>query len=208
MISSSSARLDAFTDAAFAFAVTLLVVGSTGIVPDYKGLLLAMKSVPSFAIGFAIIGMFWHAHVRWRGVRGEGNSASVLLTFLLIFAVLVYIQPLRAMSTSFASFIGGGNASFGGPLAAMFAIYGIGFTLMSAVTCALFHNALGNSSLDAEAKHIVKGERAIWAILMGTGMISTFMTQIGALSSLAPFVYATLPVTIPMFVARWFRRKS
>ena len=64
MLARSTARLDAFTDAAFAFAVSLMVVGGSGAAPDYDALVVVMQTVPSFGIGFAIVAMFWFAHVR------------------------------------------------------------------------------------------------------------------------------------------------
>ena len=88
-------RLDAFTDAAFAFAVTLLVIGGSEPPTSVAMLRAAMAEVPAFAIGFAIIAMFWFAHVRWRHYRGEGGWLSMLLSVLLIFLVLIYVQPLR-----------------------------------------------------------------------------------------------------------------
>ena len=61
-----TSRLDNFTDAAFAFAVTLLVIGGSEAPTSLAMLARAVAEVPAFAIGFAIIAMFWFAHVRWR----------------------------------------------------------------------------------------------------------------------------------------------
>ena len=92
-------RLDNFTDAAFAFAV--IAAG------DRRGrragrafdqLTGALGDIPAFAFGFAVIAMFWSAHVRWRRLRGDGDRLSTLLTVLLIFLTLIYIQPLRGMA--------------------------------------------------------------------------------------------------------------
>ena len=58
-------RLEAFVDAAFAFAVTLLVISIDAIPDSRAALVLALKSVPSFAACFAMIAMFWAAHARW-----------------------------------------------------------------------------------------------------------------------------------------------
>jgi uncharacterized membrane protein len=59
-------RLETFTDAAFAFAVTLLVVGGGDAIPtNFDELILAMKQVPAFAASFANIMLFWYAHHVW-----------------------------------------------------------------------------------------------------------------------------------------------
>lgn len=201
-MSNMSARIDAFTDAAFAFAVSLMVVGAGGAAPDYAGLVLIMKTVPSFAIGFAIIAMFWIAHVRWRGFRGEGDWRSALLTVLLVFAVLVYVHPLRAMSSSFAAFLSG-RADDGGSLGGMFMIYGIGFTVMAAITCALFFDARRNPELSEGDRQAIKGESIIWVILVVTGILSTILSLFPATAPIAPSIYATLPVSIGLFAWRW-----
>ena len=51
----SAERLDGFTDAAFAFAVSLLVVGGGNLgPPDSADLLRRLADLPAFAVGFAI----------------------------------------------------------------------------------------------------------------------------------------------------------
>lgn len=199
----STKRLDAFTDAAFAFAVTLMVVGGGAGPVDYPALLAAIGAIPSFLIGFAIIGMFWFAHVRWRRYRREDNVRSVLLTFVLIFCVLVYVQPLRAMSASFAAFLTRTPDSFGGSIGELFFIYGIGFVAMATTTVMLFADALGFPGLTAVERREVRGQIAIWSILVTTGLVSIALTRFEATEFVAPTVYATLPLTIGLFASRY-----
>ncbi len=52
-------RTETFVDAAFAFAVTLLVVSIDSIPESVAELLRALAAVPAFAASFAIIGLFW-----------------------------------------------------------------------------------------------------------------------------------------------------
>ena len=66
-------RLDNFTDAAFAFAISLLVIGGAGAPANFEALQAALGDVPAYAFGFAVIAMFWSGHVRWRALRGEGE---------------------------------------------------------------------------------------------------------------------------------------
>ena len=200
---STTARLDAFTDAAFAFAVTLMVVGSGTGAPDYPALMQAVRSAPSFAIGFAIVGMFWWSHVRWRALRGDGDWRSVVLTLLLVFTVLVYVHPLRAMAASFASFLGGQPDGFGGYLGAMFQLYGIGFMLMCLITAALFHDAMRQHAPQSERWREARGQAAIWAILLATGLVSVVLTLFRTTVPFAPMVYATSPISIGLFVSRY-----
>jgi uncharacterized membrane protein len=200
---STTARLDAFTDAAFAFAVTLMVVGSGTGTPDYPALMQAVRSAPSFAIGFAIIAMFWWSHVRWRALRGDGNWRSVVLTLLLVFTVLVYVHPLRAMAASFATFLGGQADGFGGYLGEMFQLYGLGFILMCLITAALFHDAMRSHARGSAGRREAKGQAIIWTILLATGLVSIVLTLFRATVPFAPMAYATAPLTIGLFASRY-----
>ena len=197
----STSRLDNFTDAAFAFAVTLLVIGGSEAPTSVAMLNAALAEVPAFAIGFAIIAMFWFAHVRWRHFRGEGDW--LMLTVLLVFLVLIYIQPLRAMARSLSSFLGGSGTPFSGDVGELFLIYGAGFVAMALTTAGLFAEALRNRGLGLVERQAVGGELLIWLILVTTGIVSILLSLFPATEEVAPLVYATLPFTIGMFVWRF-----
>lgn len=199
-------RLDAFTDAAFAFAVTLMVVGAGNGPVDLATMDAQVAALPSFAIGFAIIAMFWFSHVQWRGYRGEGDWRSVLLSLALIFVVLLYVTPLRAMATSFAAFLLGKPDAFSGKLRTLFTLYGVGFTTMAAITAGLFHDAL--RSVAPERRRQVGGLLGVWLIQSITGLVSTIIAQIPGGDRVAPWLYASLPVSIPLFSTLWYRERA
>ncbi|MES2989679.1 MAG: TMEM175 family protein [Pseudomonadota bacterium] len=198
-----TARVDNFTDAAFAFAVSLMVVGAGGSAADSATLESAFAAIPSFAIGFAIIALFWFSHLQWRSLRGTGDWRSLLLTLLLVFMVLVYIVPLRSMAVAFAAFLGGQPGAYRGSLGQLFTIYGMGFTAMSLVTVFLFRDALRNKDLDPEKRRAAAGQSWIWTILATTGAASTILAMIPGPHVFAPFLYSTLPITIGLFSWRW-----
>ena len=195
-------RLDAFTDAAFAFAVSLLVIGGAGAPSDFNQLVRAVGDIPAFAFGFAVVVLFWFGHVRWRRLRGEGDWRSLVLTLLLVFLVLIYIQPLRAMAAATALFATGQSHAFGGNLAGLFAVYGTGFVAMSLTSAGLFADALRNSKLDFAGRANAKGEMGIWLILAGTGLVSVLLSQT-RFGIFAAFAYSTLPLTIGLFAAHF-----
>lgn len=202
----TTTRLDAFTDAAFAFAVTLLVIGGTDAPRTMDALGRAMADVPAFAIAFATIAMFWFAHVRWRAMRGAGGAAGTLLTFLLVFLLLIYVQPLRSMSVSFSAFAFGIGPSFSGSIADLFALYGVGFAAMAAVTAMLFADAARAVRGDAVMHRVAIGDVGIWSILAGTGALSVIMSLIDPIAILAPFAYATLPISVGLFTWAYYWR--
>ena len=194
-------RLDNFTDAAFAFAVSLLVIGGARAPEDFDALLLSLGDIPAFAFGFAVIVMFWLSHVRWRAVRGAGDWLSILLTLVLIFLTLVYVQPLRGMAAATGLWFTGQGAGFGGSLTGLFAVYGTGFVAMSLTMVALWSEPLREGSLGAEARGNAKGERGIWLILASTGLAS-ILVSLTPYGEWAAILYSTLPLTIGLFVWR------
>ena len=197
-----TSRLDNFTDAAFAFAVSLLVIGGAGAPQDFDGLVRALGDIPAFAFGFAIVLMFWFAHVRYRRMRGDGDWRSLLLTLLLVFLVLIYIQPLRAMAAATAIFFTGQGSGFRGNVADLFAVYGTGFVAMSLTVAALFADTRRNPDLDAQGRCSTKGEGIIWLILAGTGLVS-ILVSFTRYGPFAAFAYSTLPLSIGLFARRY-----
>ena len=196
----STARHDAFTDAAFAFAVSLLVIGGAREPADIETLITALGDIPAFAFGFAVMAMFWLGHVRWRRIRGEeGDWLATLLTLVLVFLTLIYVQPLRAMAAATGLWFTGQGSGFRGSVADLFAVYGTGFVAMSLIMAALYAEALRHQRLTAGQQAEARGERAIWLILAVTG-VTSIVVSLTPYGEWAAMLYATLPVTIGVFV--------
>jgi len=93
-------RLEAFIDAAFAFALTLLVISFDAVPQSFDELVAALRSVPAFLFAFSILAMFWIAHRNWSIRYGLDTTFAILVSLALIFVLLVYVCPLRAMATA------------------------------------------------------------------------------------------------------------
>lgn len=91
-------RLEGFTDAVFAFAVTLIVV-SLEVPRTFADLAVAMRGFVAFAICFGILVRLWHAHYVYSRRYGLQTSYSVLLNTVLLFVVLFYVYPLKFLFT-------------------------------------------------------------------------------------------------------------
>ncbi len=101
-------RLETFVDAAFAFAVSMLVI-SVGDVPQtIAELKEALKLIPSFAASFALIMVFWRGHDEWSRRYGIDDAYSSNLSVLLVFLVLIFVYPLRMLFSGFFAWISGG----------------------------------------------------------------------------------------------------
>lgn len=101
-------RIEAFVDAAFAFAVTLLVISVDAIPESRAELVEALKGVPAFAVSFAMIAWFWYGHASHTRRYGLDDVPSVLLSLVLVFLVLVFVYPLKVMYASFMQWASGG----------------------------------------------------------------------------------------------------
>jgi uncharacterized membrane protein len=87
-------RLEGFTDAVFAFAVTLLVV-SLEVPRTFEELSRAMRGFLPFAVCFAILIWIWYEHYVFFRRYGLRDPWTVFLNAVLIFVVLFYVYPLK-----------------------------------------------------------------------------------------------------------------
>ena len=89
-------RVEAFVDAAFAFALTLLVIAGDRIPGSVEELLQALKSLPAYALGFLLMLKFWTAHVAWSRRYGLDDATTRRLSLLLVFVAFSLIDiPLQ-----------------------------------------------------------------------------------------------------------------
>src|SRR5215831_14403615 len=100
-------RLESFTDAVFAFAVTLLVV-SLEVPHTFAELVAAMKGFVAFALCFLILMQTWYFHYKFSRRYGLQTVYTIFLTAVLIFVVLFYVYPLKFMFTLAVGGLSGG----------------------------------------------------------------------------------------------------
>ena len=143
-------RLEGFTDAVFAFAVTLLVV-SLEVPHTFDELIAAMKGFVAFAICFAILVQVWYYHYIFSRRYGLQTTYTVVLNAVLIFVVLFYVYPLKFLFTLVVGEFSGGLTVPGGRLnqmitadsqpAVLMVIYSVGYTAVFLLFALLYHYA-------------------------------------------------------------------
>lgn len=132
------ARIEAFSDAVLAFAVTLLIV-SLEVPKTFNELMEMMRGFIAFAITFAMLFHVWFEQYKFFRRYGLQDNFTVWMNGLLLFVVLFYVYPLKFVwSLMLNSFTGhfmvqgrGGEAEpmiASGQVPAVMIIFGIGFT--------------------------------------------------------------------------------
>jgi uncharacterized membrane protein len=95
-------RIETFTDAAFAFSLTLLVI-SMDPPATMPSLDVALRHIPAFLLSATMLMMFRSGHHNWSRRFGLDDAATIVLSYLLVFTMLVYVYPLRFMGTAYAA---------------------------------------------------------------------------------------------------------
>lgn len=191
-------RLDMFVDGAFAFILTLLLIGGDKIPDSADKLLYMLGGVPAFALCFFQIAFFWHGHVRWRKHCDSADSTGRWLSLMLVFFAMIFVYPLHMVySGLFAGLSGGVLPSdfklTGGPtdMRALFACFGLAYACMAGTLTLLFLHAArlsakrGGNNIDA------RRELRIWSVPAAIGLASALVALLLPLS--APGWVWTIP---------------
>jgi uncharacterized membrane protein len=210
-------RLDMFVDGAFAFILTLLLIGGESIPDSTDKLLHALGGIPAFAVCFFQIAFFWHGHVRWRKRCHDAGSSGRWLSLLLVFFAMIFVYPLHMVfSAVFSSISGGylpGDFRVNGPadMRTLFVCYGLAYACMAGTLTLLFFDAArvaarhGLDNLDA------RREMRIWAVPAVIGLASALVALLMPLSvpgwmwSIPGFMYSLLFLIGP--VVNQFNRR-
>jgi uncharacterized membrane protein len=137
------ARIDAFSDVVFGFALTLLVV-SLEVPKTFADLHASLRGFVPFAICFLFLMLIWYSHYKFFRRFGTHDLGTIFLNGMLLFVVLFYVYPLKFLFT-FVSYwlMGTANASVEslGQLVELMVLYGVGFTAVYSLFGALYWNA-------------------------------------------------------------------
>jgi uncharacterized membrane protein len=213
-------RTDAFVDAAFAFAVTLLVISIGHVPASVEELVQALRGLPAFAASFFVIARLWLAHRHWSRRYGIEDDYATRLSVALVFIVLVYVYPLRMVAQLTLAGLSGGTlaetpvaAMTFGELAALYIVFGVGYAAAALVLLLLHRHALAS----ADALGLTRDERVRteticwrWTAVIAIALVSVLLAIAMPIASaalrsfyLAPgFVYLLLFVAFALLRRR------
>jgi len=178
-------RLETFMDAAFAFAISMLVIAAQQIPDNIQALLAAFKNVPTFVCSIAVLGVYWRGHWLWSRRYGLEDSVSILISWAMIVTMLIFIYPLKAIFGAMWNLLSSGQV--GQPFSlhttesqarTIFAIYALGLIAISAEVLLLYLRAWRLREplrLNSLEKLITRGELTGWSIPVGFGIVSLIL---------------------------------
>jgi len=100
--SPETSRIEGFSDAAFGFAITLLVV-SLDVPRTSAELLAALKGFLGFAATFTVLFGFWKAQFTFFRRYGLEDDTTINLTGAFLFLVLFVVYPLKFVVTAMSA---------------------------------------------------------------------------------------------------------
>ena len=203
-------RLETFIDAAFAFAISMLVIAAQQIPDNIQALLAAFKNVPTFVCSIAVLGIFWRGHWLWSRRYGLEDGASILISWAMIVTILIFIYPLKAIFGSMWYLLSGGQVgqrlslhTTESQARAIFAIYALGLIAISAEILLLNLRAWQLREplrLNERETLVTRGELSGWSIPVSVGIVSLIfaLTLPAEQIQWSGWIYFSMIILVPL----------
>ena len=135
-------RIETFSDAIFAFALTLLIV-SLEVPKSFDELMVSMRGFFAFGISFVLLAFIWHEQNVFFRRYGLDDTWTLVLNFTLDFVVLFYVYPLKFLFTLLFSdeIYGAGRSPFkmtDQQMPTLMMVYGTGFLIIYLLFLAMY----------------------------------------------------------------------
>jgi len=210
-------RLETFIDAAFAFAITMLVIATQEIPDDIETLLAAFRNVLAFVASIIVLGIFWRDHWLWSRRYGLEDGVSIFISWAMIVTMLIYIYPLKAIFSAMWFLVSGGRVGhvLGGhsesQVRALFAVFALGFTAIALEIMLLNLRAWQLREplqLNARERAMTFHEVTGWSIPVGVGVVSLVLALCLPRAQIdwSGWIYFSMVILVPLHSA-YFRRK-
>jgi uncharacterized membrane protein len=169
-------RLETFSDAVFAFALTLIIL-SIEVPKTFTELLDLMKGAISFAASFSILFMIWYNQNTFFRRFGLHDPKTVFLNGALLFVSLIYIYPLKFLSVLLLQGDIFGSSGENIPMikdsqtSLLMIIYSIGYSLIYLLFYLMYKNARSLS----EELDLTREELFVTQTIISINLISVFI---------------------------------
>ncbi|HEX3271293.1 MAG TPA: TMEM175 family protein [Ktedonobacterales bacterium] len=198
-------RLEGFSDAVFAFALTLLVV-SLQVPQDFKTLLATLSGFLPFALSFAIFIFLWYQHYAFFRRYGLEDGLTIVLNSALLLVVLFFVFPLKFLFSIAVSDVQLQPEQLG----RLFTIYGLGFIAVFLILALLYANAYRQRArLELNSLEAFDTVSDIWSnvSVAAVGLGSIALAQFPATLNLAGFFYFAIAIVRTVYEALSARKR-
>jgi hypothetical protein len=210
-------RLETFIDAAFAFAITMLVIAS-GQVPDNIGALLAaFRNVPAFVASIAVLSIFWRGHWLWSRRYGLEDAMSILISWVMLVTILLFVYPLKLLFGAMFYYLSNGHVGQSIHVVseeqarALFAVYAVGTAAIALEILLLNLHAWRLRDplrLNGRERLMTRGEIGGWSIPVGVALLALGLALTLPIERVqwSGWCYFLMSILIPLYRA-YMRRK-
>lgn len=209
-------RLEGFVDATFAFAVTMLIIAGQQVPDDVSALLAAFRHVPAFAASIALLAVFWRGHWVWSRRFGLEDGVSIVISWALIFTMLIYVYPLKVIFGGMFAALS--DHRVGQPITvrstgearAIFAVYALGFSALALEIVLLNWRAWAlRVALRLNARERLMTRAAIegWSIAFAVGLVSVLLSLVLPRSRVgwSGWIFYSMALLLPLH--GWFTER-
>lgn len=204
-------RVEGFSDAVFAFAITLLVV-SLEVPRTFHELAATMRGFLAFGVCFTLLIVLWHEHYVFFRRYGLQDTSTIWLNAALLFVMLFYVYPLKFVFNLVLSGITGAPTVVAAPggrtepvieagqIPTLFLIYGAGVIALYLLLALLYAHAYRRrSQLELTPVETFDTKASIVGHLLaaGVGLVSivialTVPTRLVGLAGYAYFLFGPI----------------
>ena len=196
-------RIEAFSDAVFGFAATLMVI-TIDTDASFSNLIQTNQTNwITFAVTFFVLVALWKVHYNF--FRRTNYMDNWIITFnsILLFVILYYIFPLKSLLNSLM----GLEEQPWESLASLFAFYSGGFVLIFLSLSLMYYRAYKKTNSIADSLNLLFYTRH-FAIYVAVGLLSILLATmgIGINYGLPGFIYVIIGF-LCWGHAVWFNKK-
>ncbi len=205
-------RIETFVDAAFAFALTMLVISVENIPQTPNELLLLSKDIPAFLVSGLLIGFIWYRHSQWSRQFGQQDRTTIFLSMCLVMLMLIFLYPVKMVFIGMFAWLSNGyllNHAYNitlEELSNLFVYYAAGFICLAVIFYFFHWNTLKHADalrLTRYERYFCKTESYYSIIIVMVAILSAILakTLSGRAIIISGFVYVILFVIGPTFRA-------
>jgi uncharacterized membrane protein len=172
-------RVEAFSDAVFAFAVTLLIV-SLEVPHTYEELMESMTFFLPFGVCFTILYLIWNTQNIFFRRFGLHDAGTITLNGILLFLVLFFVYPLKFLFGGL--FTGKFHLDKPEQLRNLFYIYSGGFASIYLVFAALYRSAVKKAAalqLTTAELYATRSHYYLNLLIASVGVLSLIVASMG-----------------------------